>query len=230
MLGFRSVGRVASSPRRSFARPSLEALESRYTPDAHLTLELPVPEPEPLPPPSSSPVLTISVEYGWGKTVTLSGALSGGTNVGGVAIDISGQADGITSTDANGHYTITLTADGLGMVYAAAVGTDATAMDELWDVAPEVTSFTVTEGAGGVWTFSGSISYHRPFDTMTITFGGVPITVSGGGASANSSGSFTWLVTLNGTASDNGLVWAEAVSPWGLVSDKAYDNVYQTGT
>jgi hypothetical protein len=223
MLELRSFGRVSSSARGSFARPSLESLESRYALNGDPFIGLPGPPPPPM------PLLTIEVEYGWGKTVTLSGSLSGVTQVGGVAIDITGQADGITSTDSNGHYTITLTADGLGSVYALAVGTGAQAMDYFWDIAPEITNFSACEGEDRLWTFTGSVEYHRPFNTMAINFGGVPVSVSGGTA-ADSSGSFTWMVRLNGTPSDNGLAWAEAISPWGLVSERAYTNIHQTGT
>jgi hypothetical protein len=37
-------------------------------------------------------------------------------------------------------------------------------------------------------------------------------------------------VTLNGTASDNGEIWATTTDPWGTVSDTVYDSIHQTGT
>lgn len=222
MFGLSSIRRAASSPPRLSSRPSLEPLEYRYAlngPGGIIGVIGP-----------QLPTLTISVAYGWGRTVTLSGELYGVDRVGGVTIEITGQADGTTTTDSQGNYSITLTADGLGTVYAEAVGTAAQAMDELWDVPPEITSFVATEGQDRVWTLSGTVTYHRPFNSLPVSFGGVPVSIAGGGTSTDSSGSFSWLVRLNGTASDNGLAWAMATSPWGLESEKSYVNIHQTGT
>jgi hypothetical protein len=41
---------------------------------------------------------------------------------------------------------------------------------------------------------------------------------------------FSLTVQLSGTQNDNGSIWAEAISPWGLPSARAYEFIDQTGT
>ncbi|MFO0843727.1 MAG: hypothetical protein U0797_15245 [Gemmataceae bacterium] len=207
MLGLRSYGHDAPA-RRPFARPSLEALETRYVP---------------------TPILTLGVKFGTGRNLMLGGDLTGVPNSSNVTINLSGVVSGTAKTDWFGHYSVTLTGSGLGKIYATAAG--ATAMEEIWDTTPVVTSFSAMEGPGHVWTFTGTVSYRREVESLTVNFGGSPINVQGGSTGTEGrGGSFQWVVTLNGTSTDNGLVWAQAVSPWGTASAKAYAYVLQTGT
>jgi hypothetical protein len=208
MFGLRSVGSVTLPSRRPSVRPSLEPLERRCVPTA---------------------ILTIGVKYEVDREIILAGNLCGVEDVSNVTITLSGVVSGTTTTDSEGDYFINLTATGLGMVYAEAAGTDATAAEELWDITPVILGFAACEGPNHVWTFTGSVRYRRDYTSMTINFGGVPINLQNQ-STEMTDGTFEWLVTLNGTAQDNGLVWAQAVSPWGTPSEKAYDNVWQTGT
>jgi hypothetical protein len=207
MLGLRSTRRAAPAARRPFARPSLEAFESRYVPTA---------------------LLTLGVKYEIGRDISLGGTLTGVANVSNVTVTLSGKVSGTATTDSNGNYDVTLTATGLGTVYASAAG--ASASEELWDITPIITSFSASEGAGNVWTFSGTVRYRRLFDSLTVNFGGSPVNLQCCSTGTDDEGSFSWAVTLSGTTIDNGAIWAQAVSPWGTASEKAYDYVLQTGT
>src|SRR5947209_18357603 len=90
-----SPRKVSSLPRRR-ARLSLERLESRDTPST----------------------LSLSVSYGFGANVTLSGDLTNAPTPANQTICFSGQASGMAFTDANGHFSATVSASGLGDVYA----------------------------------------------------------------------------------------------------------------
>jgi hypothetical protein len=175
--------------------------------------------------------LSLSVVYGTGTTVTLSGDLTNTANPANQAIQIVGKASGTTTTDANGHYSITLQATGLGAVGAALANDNRVkATATLTDTAPVITSFVAIEEQNGVWEFRGTITYNRYFDSMTIYFGGQPIDLQNKTTTANSSGSFDVCIQLNGLSSDNGNAAVWAVDPWGLQSNLAMDYIHQTGT
>jgi len=192
------------------ARPRLEALEGRDVPST----------------------LTLSVSYGIGRNVTMSGTLSDTPNQSLQAINLGGQVSSTTMTNAYGQYSVTLTASGLGTVTAkAADNTSNTASADLTDVTPVITDFFATEGTNHVWTFSGDLTYGgRSTMGMLVYLGGAPISLSNQTAMVDNSGHFTTNVTLNGTASDNGMATARVVTPWGDWSDFASANVFQSGT
>ncbi len=192
-----------------FARPCLEALEDRYAPAT----------------------LTLNVSYGYGHSVTLSGDLTNTSLPGGQLISIQGVVNGQALTNAQGHYTYSANAPYLGTVAAQKTdGSSNVASNAITDAAPVITVLDAIEGANRMWTIQGTLTYHRPFDTLTVNFGGAPAHISGTRATAGSDGSFSLSVELDGTANDNGEMWARAVSPYGLVSDYVYENIHQTGT
>jgi hypothetical protein len=174
--------------------------------------------------------VTLAVTYGTGKNITLSGVLSNTATVSGQQIDISGVASGTATTDASGDFSVNLTATGLGDVKAVTHDQSSNAATvTLTDQAPVLTAFQATEGTNHVWTLSGTVTYFRYFASMTINFGGTPVHVQGVTTNADETGHFEVCVQLDGQADDNGLVWAQAVSPWGTTSDKLYDTILQTG-
>ncbi|MFO0879317.1 MAG: hypothetical protein U0840_18380 [Gemmataceae bacterium] len=209
------------SPRRpgiATFRPTLETLEERVTPTGRL------PVGPPLPPMN----LTLNVSYGVGRQVTLSGDLMGSGDVANVAISITGSATGQTSTDADGEYSLTVEASNLGMVTATAGDGLASAWSEITDEPPVITDFEAIEGADRVWTFRGTLTYHRYFDSLQVFFGGQPVSIVNQSTSANNTGYFELVLVLNGQNSDNGQVWAQGQSAFGLLSDMAFDYVHQT--
>jgi hypothetical protein len=193
------------------ARLGLEALESRWIPS----------------------VVTLTVSYGVVKFVTLSGSLRGDqpgdANQG---ITITGMANGTATTDANGFFSVTLLADGLGDVHAAATdGSSNIATVTLTDPAPVMNYISAIERPNDEFELKGTLKYSRPFDSMPVTITGQPVTLANGiTTNANSDGNFDIWVTLNGTATDNGEIWATATDAWGQVSNTVYDSIHQTGT
>jgi hypothetical protein len=173
--------------------------------------------------------ITLDVVYGEGLNVTLSGTLSGG---GYQLVEFSGAVMGSVWTDANGHYQVTYMAMGLGDIFARAMdGTSNTASFTLTDMAPQLLSFSAVEGTDNVWTFSGTFTYFRYWESMTVMIYGVPMTISTAGQSTQgtANGYFELVRTLCGTQNDNGTVWAKVLSPFGTVSNVIYDSVSQTG-
>jgi hypothetical protein len=200
--------RPAGRPAR-FARPCLEALEAR---DAPATL-------------------TLNVTYGYGKNVTVSGDLTDTSTPGYQLITIQGVVNGQVVTDANGHYSLEATPQYLGSVGARKTdGSSNIATNAVTDMPPVITVLDAIEGAGRMWTIRGTLTYHRPFDTLTVNFGGAPAHINGKTTTASSDGAFTLSVELDGTMNDNGTMWAQAVSVWGLLSERAYETIHQTGT
>jgi hypothetical protein len=176
--------------------------------------------------------VTLSVTYNLGRSITLSGDLSGGTPSNAFqTINLGGMVGGTTTTNASGHYEATLIARGLGDVTARwAMGPSNTATFTLTDQAPVITEFVATEGQDHVWTLSGTVQYFRYFDQLTILFGGQPIDISGKSTTADSTGHFSLTVVLNGQSTDNGTASCQAISPWGTKSDLVCDYIFQTGT
>lgn len=175
--------------------------------------------------------ISMNVSYNTGKSITISGQLTNHADPGFQMISIGGVALGTALTDQNGNYSITLEADELGDVTVQAMD-ESTDVEQftLTDVAIGLYSFTGVEGTNRFWTFTGTASYSRSFDSITILFGGFPVTLDGQSTTTNSSGVFEFVIQLNGDNSDNGFAWAKAQSPWGTLTSPQYYNVLQTGT
>jgi hypothetical protein len=208
MLAPCSLHRAPPPPWRSrFARPLLERLEERDTPST----------------------VTIAVTYGTGRNVTLFGDVSGAPCNAGQMVMISGPATGQAPTDSNGHYSITLQAAGLGTVTARTGDNSASASVTLTDVAPVISDFEAIEGPDHIWTLKGDVSYSRPFDALTVFFNGQPVSITGKVTYTDGTGHFEMQITLNGTISDNGTVYAKAMDAWGTYSDPVAEIIQQTG-
>jgi hypothetical protein len=196
-------------PATRFSRPRLEILEDRAVP-ANLTLN----------------VGSIS-----GNHVTLSGTLSGAADVAFETIRLGGTVNATTGTNSQGQFTASLSVDDDGGITATTpVDSEVVAVAMIGTEAPVLTSFDAIEGTSSCWTFSGTVTYVRPFESMTILLGGVPVTIQGKTATADSDGEFELTLMLNGYDSDNGTVWAKAISPFGVYSNMLMDSVHQTGT
>lgn len=203
----RQTTRPKTPPRH--ARPRLEALEGRDAPST----------------------LTLSVSYGAGRSVTLSGTLGDHPNPSMQQIDFGGQVGGSTWTNMQGQFSVTLAASGLGDVRATAHdGTSNTPTVTLTDVMPTLT-FNASEGTNHVWTFYGHVTYAgRPTQGMLVYLGGAPVSLTNQTAPVDSAGNYVVNVTLNGTTSDNGTASARALTPWGNFSDFMFADVLQSGT
>jgi hypothetical protein len=198
----------ARQPRR--ARPVLEQLEGR---DAPATV-------------------TLAVEYGVDKSVKLYGTLSGASNSAHQPVSLGGVVAGLAMTNMSGYYETIVKASALGDVTARWVGggVSNTAVYTLTDVAPAITSFSAVEGQDHVWTLSGTVSYSRPFTSLTVLFAGEPVTIYGTQTTTDSTGYFERVYILNGQSTDNGTVTAKAIDAWGTESALATTYICQTGT
>lgn len=209
----RKTKNARPAPRASRpARLGLEALEARWVP---------------------APVIVLNVSYGVVRFITLDGTLRGGVpSDANQSIRITGEATGTATTDAHGHFSITLSADGLGNVNAqTADGTSNVATVTLDDPGPTMTDFQPIELPNDRFELKGTLTYPRPFDSMQVNLGGGPKTLENGiTTQADGTGTFDLCVTLDGTDDDNGSVFAKAVDAWDVTSNTVWITIHQTGT
>lgn len=199
--------RRPTAPR--FVQPQLEELESRWVP---------------------STVTLNPLSYGIGRQVTVSGTVTDCFNPAFKLINISGQACGMTMTNSQGQFSVTVQANSLGYITATEWSDPSSAASALLtDVTPVISEFTACEHPGNMWILEGTVSYSRGAQLMVVNFGGVPVSLRYQTTMTNTSGHFELSVLLNGTISDNGSVWAQTISPWGTRSDFKWDHITQTG-
>ena len=127
----------------------LERLEDRLSPSG-LGFPPPLPPPNPTLP---SETVTMNVTYDPNKQVTLTGHLSNSMGaIANQAINFGGAVNGAATTDAQGNYSVTLTASQLGQVTAASSdGKSNTATATLASQVPTISSFTATSEGDSVW-------------------------------------------------------------------------------
>src|SRR5947209_107504 len=197
--------RKSAAPRSRFVRPGLEGLESRDCPS----------------------VLTLSVAYGTQNNITLSGHISATATPAGQTILLGGKVSGMTATDANGNYAITLPASGPGQVQAnAADGQSNTATAIVYDMVPQINNFVGVESLGDIWTFSGDVNYRSP-EGLTINFDGIA-SLQHQTAEVDANGHFSLTLRLNGTSTDNGIAYVSTTDWYGYLSNTAQALVSQT--
>ncbi len=205
-----------STVRTRSARLSLEHLESRDTPST----------------------LTLSVTYGLGHNVTLSGDLTNTSTPANQSIMLSGQVALMTTTDTNGHFSVATSATALGEIDAQTMdGQSNVASVTLTDTAPQAWALSCIECTGDVWEFKGTVTWNRPFTTMSAilygpypSVGDFPVVVQSNGTVTNgvSTGTYDVFIQLNGQTSDNGSVIFQATDCWGLLSNEAQGYIYQS--
>src|SRR3954454_860500 len=135
-------------------RPRLESLEGRTCPAD----------------------LNVNVCYGAGLLVHLSGQLTDAPDVADQTIDFSGQVNGTAVTDADGDFSVDLTASGAGLVFAVHEPTESMntfVLDGGSIPPPAISRFACVEHPLQIWTFEGHVDYSFA-DQMTIYFSGGP--------------------------------------------------------
>jgi hypothetical protein len=162
--------------------------------------------------------LTLSVTYLPNKQVTLSGQLTGTSTPGGECINLMGAVEGTAVTNAQGYYSVTLTAQSLGQVSAAtADGLSNTATAMLVSAASTLSNFVATQEGPGLWLFTGNVN-GAPTQGMMINFAGLQ-SMQGQSISVNPDGSFAFYFQV--PAGQNGIVSAQAIDWWGDTSNTA---------
>jgi hypothetical protein len=170
-----------------------------------------------------APYIAYSVTYGSGRTVTLSGRVTGADRSG-LTVSFRGVVTGSAVTNADGTFSYTAAATGLGNVRATTVDRwgqhSNTATVTLSADPPEITEFEASDGPDG-WTFHGRVS-DQYVAGMTIAFGGLP-ELTNRTTTVRTDGTFSFTIQLSSW--DYGTATARATDCWGLVSDPALTDV-----
>jgi hypothetical protein len=171
--------------------------------------------------------LTMSVSYGSGKTVTLSGKVTD-PDTADCTVMFSGVVNGSCSVDSNGDYSFLTSADALGDVSATVsdcwgqVGAAAASLTLSVD-APTVTIIAAQDDDGS-WTFAGTVS-GPDITSVTLTLSGLP-SMEGVQTGINNDGDYALTITLG--SDETGSAIATVVDAWGQQSD-CVAIVVQTG-
>jgi hypothetical protein len=208
MLGlFRRTARSVARPKSLRPRLFLERLETRDCPST----------------------LTLAVSYGTQKTITLSGHLSDNGPLAGKTVNFSGAATGSATTDGNGDYSLTLSANSLGTVRAyTSDGQSNIPSITLTSNTPVIQNFGWVEMPNHWFTFTGKVIDESP-GGLVVQFGGAPESMQNKSVTVAADGTFSFTIQLDGTINDNGTVSAVVTDWWGLTSAAAYCVVRQTG-
>jgi hypothetical protein len=181
-------------------------------------------------PSDANPFLTLSVTYGSQRQVTLSGQVYD-ESPGGRTVTFTGAASGSTTTDSQGYFSVTLTASMLGSVMAtttdAAGQSSNAAQVQLQSSRPVIQGFTCSEQSDG-YLFSGTVLDESP-GGLVVYLGGVPVSLQGKTVTVQADGTWSILIQLNGTQTDEGTATAYVTDWWGQQSETALTDVHQTG-
>jgi hypothetical protein len=156
--------------------------------------------------------ISLSVTYGAGKTVTVSGTVADAAP-GGISVSISGVMSGSALTDSSGNFKCTGTVSSLGTITASLTdqfGVTANESVAVTDPGPLISGLSCSEVAGG-WMLSGVVSDPWGVSGLLVTFDG---TAAGYYATTNDDGDFEEVLTFKPT----GNVVATAQDDWGVSS------------
>lgn len=93
------------------------------------------------------------------------------------------------------------------------------------NAAPRIINFVAVETGAGMWTFTGEVVDEAP-GGLTITFGGVPVSLQGKTTTTDASGHFAVAFEMNMDGTDDGLATAQTVDSAGQVSNVAVYGVH----
>jgi hypothetical protein len=142
-------------------------------------------------------------------------------NPAGASVMFSGVATGQTTVNESGQFQATLSVSQLGQITAVARDSagllSAPVSLTVSNVAPVITSFTATEGANRLWTFSGTVSDEAAAG-LAVTFASAISALNGLTVTVSANGTFS--VTVQLTTSDYGSVAATLTDWWGEESNE----------
>jgi hypothetical protein len=192
MFDLFSRARRQSRPARPTFRPMLENLEERNCPTT---------------------INVTAMVVSTSKTVTFHGSVGDTQMPGGMIVQLSGVATGSTTTDANGNFSVQLTATALGTETAATTG--ASASTTLTDPgAPLISLYDNSEYPGGYYLFTGHVN-GIVFAGEQITFSGSIPSMDGQTTPVKSDGTFSFVGHL--LPGEDGDVLASATADvWGV--------------
>jgi hypothetical protein len=211
-------------------RPRLEILEDRTCPSGSGTASLVLTpcDISTLSPPSiAQPVITLAVQMNGLTSVTLSGMVTTSGDPGGLTVTLTGVVNATTTTMADGSYSLTIDASGLGAVAAHTIDANGNlsnvASARVTCAAPTIANLIWT-ASNNSYTFTGQVTDPNAAGMQVTIWGqpnslGTAVTVT-----CDSNGNFTFTVQLNTT--DNGYVWAQCSNCWGQQSNTAETQVF----
>jgi hypothetical protein len=165
-----------------------------------------------------APTLTMSLAYNSQRSVTLSGRVTDGSP-GGLTVSFIGEVTGTTTTNADGTYSYTANAAGLGTISATVTnssGLTSTAVTcTVQANAPTISNFQAVRQSGNIWTFSGTVT-DQSAQNLTVHFGGLDFMTTQT-ATVRADGTFSLTVEL--PAESDGWVTAQVTDWWGLASN-----------
>lgn len=167
----------------------------------------------------ADPAVTLSITYGAGNSVTLSGTLTD-IDAGGETIVLRGVAAGSVVTDSAGNFSLTTDASAVGAIDAATTDLWGTASNTAEVMvardAPIIENFAAEYEGFNLWHFSGHVNTSDP-QGMTIRFGGLNGELAGRTTTVGADGNFDVAFFL----SENVLGTASAITTDGLGQDSA---------
>jgi hypothetical protein len=166
--------------------------------------------------------LSLSVVPGPGATATVFGQVSGGSPTGGLTVTLSGVVSASVTTNADGTFTFTGSASGLGQVQAAvtdSAGNTVTSSANLTASPPTIVNFQAINNGNNNWTFTGQVQ--GPYVAgLVVTLAGIPsLDNNSASATVQANGSFIYTITLQ--PGECGGVTADCIGCWGQASNEA---------
>lgn len=172
--------------------PRLEALENRSCPAA--------------------PVMSLATTAAGNTMVTLSGVVQDEAPAG-LWVSFSGAYTGWTETDSSGAFSVTVTPNEAGTVFATVYdgeGYMGDAAVELQNVMPMILDFTAVHTDQNTWIFSGRVSDESP-DGLEVTLWGCP-SIDGLTVIVGADGTFSVSVQLE--EGEGGYIYACVLDWW----------------
>ena len=170
------------------------------------------------------PVVSLGIEYGPQRTVTLSGTVVD-LDPGGLVVEFRGMAPGSAVTDASGFFSFTTSALGLGKVNAFATNDwglrSAPVSVTIQNKAPIIVNFNASKSPDGLWHFSGSVSDESAAG-LVVYFSNCS-QLAGRSAVVGANGEFHLTVSMRLTKPVQ--VHANVTDWWGLAADPTWVNL-----
>lgn len=167
-----------------------------------------------------TPSLSLSVTYGAGRMVTLSGQVTDGM-FGSLTVNFTGKVVGSVVTNSDGTFSGAFEASALGLISATVTNglgfASSAATVTLVSNAPLISDFVAALQTGTTWVFSGRVT-DESHTGLVVRFDGLS-SLEGKTATVQANGTFSLSVQLQPNEEGNAL--AETTDWWGLVSNEA---------
>jgi hypothetical protein len=172
---------------------------------------------------AAAPGLSLSLSAAPGPGIAfVAGQVSGGSASGGLTVTLSGVVSASVTTQADGTFTYTGPASGLGQIQASVTdnnGNTATASTTLSAAPPTIVNFVAINNGNNNWTFTGQVQ--GPYvQGLTVALAGIPsLNNNNASATVQANGGFSYTITLQ--PGESGGVTADCTDWWGQASNEA---------